>query len=137
MGGIASYIILFGRIDRKRQNVRVARIFVLISMGWILLIFGCLFSSFFEVFNYSIPISIKVASTGGVLLIGSICFALHLIAFWLTKRAEKSYVRNRLFLILPTIGIILIAYITGFSIGPLLYPSAILLSLSYLFSFIT
>jgi hypothetical protein len=137
MDVIVSYIILFGRIERKRENVRVARIFVLISMGWILLIFGCLFSSFIELFNFSVPISLKMASTGGVLLVGSICFTLHLFAFSLTKRAEKSSVRNRLFLILPTTVIIFIAYITGFSIGPLLYPSAILLSLSNLLSFIT
>lgn len=117
--------------------MRVARIFVVISMGWILLIFGCLFSSFYDLFNFSIPISLKVASVGGVLLVGSICLALHLIAFWLTKKREKSPGRNRLLLILPTLGIILIAYFTGFSIGPMLYHSVILLTLSNLFSFIT
>ena len=117
--------------------MRVARVLIVISIGWVLLIFGCLVSSFFEVASPPVPIPIQLASGGGVLVVGAIILILHLVALWSTKRGENTSRRNMLLLILLTIGIMLIAYLTGFTIGPLLYPSVILLLLASFLSFIS
>jgi len=123
-------------MDRIRHNVRVARILVGISLGWVLLTFGCLISSYFDIGNPTIPIPIRLASGGCVLVVGAISIILHLIALWSTKKGDMPSRLSRLLLILSTLGIVLIAILTGFSIVPLLYPSAILLSVSSLLSFI-
>ena len=107
-----------------------------ISLGWVLLTVSCLISSYFDIGNPTIPIPIRLASGGGVLVVGAISIILHLIALWSTKKGDMPSRLSRLLLILSTLGIVLIAILTGFSIGPLLYPSAILLSVSSLLSFI-
>ena len=116
--------------------MRVARVLVTISIGWVLLIFACLVSSLFELVNKPPPLTIQLARGGGVLVVGTIVLMLHLLALWTTKRGDSSSRRKALLLVLPAIGITLIAYLTGFTIGPLLYPSVILLLLASLLSFL-
>lgn len=117
--------------------MRVARILIGISLGWILLTFACLISSYFDIGNPSIPIPIRLASSGSVLIVGAIILILHLIALWFIKEGDNSLRRRRLLLLLPTLLTLLMAVLTGFSIGPLLSPSAILLSVSSILSVIS
>jgi len=114
------------------MSVRASHILVGISIGWSLLTFSCLAISFLGLFDVS-SLAAQLARGRGVLTVGGIVLLIHGIAFWATKQGNGRFVRLRkILLVFSTLGIALVAYLTGFTVGPLLYPSVALLLLAML-----
>ena len=112
--------------NRCRQ--KVTRIFAVISFIWVFLLFGCLATTYLGIGNPE-PFSIRFAEGGGVIIIGAVVLMLHILLILAVYKKFSTQI-SKIVLLVSSFGMGIMTILTGFSIGTLLLPSAILIILT-------
>lgn len=106
-------------------RLRIARISLGASLGWVLLVFASVAGSVFQVSEGPATLWQYLARGAGFLVIAALALVLHLLALWATWRGAPR--TRKLFTALAALGMALIAFVTGFTIGGFLLPAVGLL----------
>jgi cytochrome bd-type quinol oxidase subunit 2 len=116
-----------GKIVTQWQH-KLARIATILSLIWAVFLFGCLAMSYLEIGSPA-PLSYRFAQSGGVIVIGAIVLLLHSLLLLAAYQKFSRRISIIVFILSPA-GMLLLTILTGFTIGPLLLPSTILLILT-------
>jgi len=122
------------------MNFKTTRLIVLISMAWSLLALSCVGLSYFGVLDVlwgrMAPPSFEglIALGGGYFIVTVVILLLHILAIRATHQGTAHPKRNSKVLVSTAGAMFLIAFLTGFSIGLFVLPSAILLLIASIIS---
>jgi len=109
-------------------KIKIARLAIAASSVWNALLFCFLILGFFGS-EEKVPLGVQLARGQGILLIGTLILAMHIIAIRYSGQEPPSML-SKITVVLVFGGMLTLAFLTGFTIGLLVLPSPVLLLLA-------
>ncbi|OIN90176.1 MAG: hypothetical protein AUJ21_08610 [Anaerolineae bacterium CG1_02_58_13] len=116
------------RVERLTVKIKIARLAVVASLIWNVLLFFSLTLSFFGS-EEKAPLGVQLAQSQGILVIGALTLAIHIIAIKYLRQEPVSTF-SKIIVVLNCGWMLTLAFLTGFTIGLLVLPSPVLLLLA-------
>lgn len=120
-------------VERLAMKIKIVRLAVVASLIWNALLFFSLTVNFLGS-EEKAPLGVRFTQSQGILVIGTLTLAIHIVAIKYLRHQPLSTL-SKTMVVLSCGWMLMLAFLTGFTIGLLVLPSPVLLLLANIILF--